>query len=394
MVELEALGIMILEVLPRPSASPPPDINATTASTTPISGAPKTTTTTIEQRPAIHALATAPKPVETRISPKAPKTQRSSDAQEARVAALPSALTSTGVVPTSNQSSSPLEGAALNSRGRNTPSQQIPSSPSPLSPRSSPPPTPPPHSLFAIPPSPLLQRSPPTSPSQISKRGDDTQLPQKRKGVTTDEVGEDLVDNVGVRPTKRLRGGKGAQTLTLPKAKTSPLSNRPRRTHASGPNQTPLTISQLASTSGATEATAVPLASASPNSLAAVGPSWFTSAVSMMRTKELGAQWIQLVKTWEAFEVKADFKESKKLCTTSRLEAVKAWIQRARAPAWRPTIMDTTAYKTDFKSWWATLQPKWRISSSGKVVFSRVDGDWEDIRRPTIAATFIHEVGL
>jgi len=47
----------------------------------------------------------------------------------------------------------------------------------------------------------------------------------------------------------------------------------------------------------------------------------------MMRTKELGAQWIQLVKAWEAFEVKADFKESKKLCTTSRPEAVKAWIQ-------------------------------------------------------------------
>jgi len=94
-----------------------------------------------------------------------------------------------------------------------------------------------------------------------------------------------------------------------------------------------------------------------------------------MKTKELGAQWVQLVKTWEAFKVKADFKESKKLCTTSRPGAVKMWIQHAQAPAWRPMITDTTAYETNFNSWWATLQPKWHILSLGKVVFLRVDGD-------------------
>jgi len=114
----------------------------------------------------------------------------------------------------------------------------------------------------------------------------------------------------------------------------------------------------------------------------------------MMRSKELGAQWIQLVKAWEAFKVKLDFKESKKLSTTSCPEAVKAWIQRARAPAWMPAIVDTTAYEADFKLWWASVQPKWRKSSAGKVVFARVDGDWEEIRRPGLNGLLSIMAGL
>jgi len=114
----------------------------------------------------------------------------------------------------------------------------------------------------------------------------------------------------------------------------------------------------------------------------------------MMRCKELGTHWIQLVKTWEAFEVKSDFTELRKLPTTRRPEAVKAWIQRARAPAWRPTITDTAAYEADFKLWWAALQPNWRKSSSGDVVFSRVDGDWEEVRRPGLNGMLSVMAGL
>ena len=262
------------------------------------------------------------------------------------------------------------------------------------SPLLSPPPTLPPHPLFALPPLPLLQLSPPTSPSQTSQQGEQEQLPQKWKDLSPDENGEDLAGNADARPTKRSREGKGAQTPTLLKANTLPLLNRPRCTCASSAIQSSSTASQPASTSGVTAATAMPLASTSPNSLATVKPLWFTSAVSMMTTKELSTQWIQLVNAWEAFEVKSDFKESKKLSTANRPKAVKAWIQRARAPAWRPAITDTAAYEAEFKSWWAALQPKWRKSSSGNVVFLRVDGDWEEICWPGLNGMLSVMAGL
>ena len=113
-------------------------------------------------------------------------------------------------------------------------------------------------------------------------------------------------------------------------------------------------------------------------------PSWFTSALGMMESEDLGSSWNQLVKAWAAFEAKSDFKELKKLPTTNRPDAVKAWIQQARAPAWRPTILDVTAYGLEFNTWWSALQPEWRKSSSGKIVFSEVDGDWDVLRRPGI----------
>ena len=409
MAELEALGIMLFEVPLHPSASPPPEIHATTPTAT-TSNVPKTTattsnipkttaitsnvskttaaTTTLEQHPTAHALATS-EASKAQTSPEVPETQRSLDAQPARAAGPQSApAPMEGVDPSAKQPSRALEGVASASGGRNTPLQRTPSP----QPQPSPSPTPPPHSLFSIPKSPLLQQSPPASPSRDSQQGDRTRLSQKRKDAATDENGEGSVGTAAVRPTKKLRG-KSAQAPTLPKA-TTPLSDRPRRTRASGADQTPLAASQLAGTSGTTAIAAIPLASTSPNPLTTAKPAWFTSAASMMRGKALGTQWIQLVNTWEAFEVKSDFTESKKLPTTRHPEAVKAWIQRARAPAWRPTITDTAAYEADFKSWWAALQPSWRKSSSGDVVFSRVDGDWEDVCRPGLNGMLSVMAGL
>ena len=114
----------------------------------------------------------------------------------------------------------------------------------------------------------------------------------------------------------------------------------------------------------------------------------------MLESEDLGSPWTQLVKTWAAFEEKSNFTEVKKLLTTRRPDAVKAWIQRARVPAWRPQISDTAAYGAGFTLWWAALQPQWRRSSSGEVVFSRVDGDWEDIRRPGLNGMLSVMAGL
>jgi len=121
----------------------------------------------------------------------------------------------------------------------------------------------------------------------------------------------------------------------------------------------------------------------------------------MLEDGDLGPSWNQLVKAWAAFEAKSDFKELKKLSTTNRPSAVKSWIQRARTSAWRPVISNLADYESEFTAWWSSLQPEWRKSSSGKILFSKVDGDWEVLRRPglngilsVMAALFFWGVAL
>jgi len=284
-----------------------------------------------------------------------------------------------GMVPASEKPSSVL--------GRSTP---------PIARADSPPQTPPPHSLFHLAPSPSLLRSPPASPSvsthtTIEKSAGPTAVTiqtQKRKEAPT----EDHADK-----------GKSTSTVSdrsTKKAKTSATTKRPTRTRASGGTSSSATTVQADRASPAATPTLTP-APPPPTSSKTPHPSWFTSAIGMLEDGELGPSWDQLVKAWVAFEVKSDFKELKKLSTTNRPVAVKAWIQRARTSAWRPVISNMASYESEFKAWWSVLQPEWRKSSSGEIHFSKVDGDWEVLRRPglngilsVMAALFFWGVNL
>jgi len=272
-----------------------------------------------------------------------------------------------------------------------------------------PPPTPPPHPIFDLVPSPSLRLSPPASPSPsthisveksagTSAGGVQT---QKRKEAPTEERADDGQGTTGHSSTKRSKG-QGTESdnvhtrtaMAVPKSKT--IMKRTTRTRASGSNPTSASILQTnhasqTSTPTLTSTSTLPTLPAVSNT---PKPLWFTSAIGMMEGEDLGSLWNQLVKSWAAFEAKSEYKETKKLSTTHRPDAIKAWIQHARAPAWRPVISNVVAYGLEFNTWWSALQLEWRKSSTGNVLFSRVDGDWEVLRRPGVNGILSVMAGL
>jgi len=130
----------------------------------------------------------------------------------------------------------------------------------------------------------------------------------------------------------------------------------------------------------------LPPAPSAPTS-STIKPDWFIAAVAMLEgEKGLGPTWGKLVKVWITFEGRdgAVYKGTRKLLTTHQPDVIKAWIGRAQSSTWRPVILDTSAYEAEFMLWWAALQPSWRKSGDGSLIFSKVVGDWEVLRRPGV----------
>ena len=96
----------------------------------------------------------------------------------------------------------------------------------------------------------------------------------------------------------------------------------------------------------------------------------------------LGDRWAELIRLWVEFEEKEGFKERKKLGTNSRPAFVAEWIRYARSPTWRPSITDVPALETSFQAWWKGLQPGWQMSEDRLTVLDKMDGDWDQLRRP------------
>ena len=66
-----------------------------------------------------------------------------------------------------------------------------------------------------------------------------------------------------------------------------------------------------------------------------------------------------------------------------------------RQPAnWKPPIMGVSAYELSFMSWWASLQPNWRLSDNEEIDFSVTEGNWEGLRRPGLLGLHNAVVGL
>jgi len=108
----------------------------------------------------------------------------------------------------------------------------------------------------------------------------------------------------------------------------------------------------------------------------------------------MGAMWAKLVEAWVIFEGQAGYMGDKKLATTHRPDAIKAWIARARSASWRPDILDIPTYESEFMLWWAALQPSWRKRSDGTTIFSKVEGDWEALQRPGLNGMLSVMAGL
>ncbi|KAJ3484610.1 hypothetical protein NLJ89_g11966 [Agrocybe chaxingu] len=128
---------------------------------------------------------------------------------------------------------------------------------------------------------------------------------------------------------------------------------------------------------------AVPYASSS-NTVIAIAqdsshPKWISDLLSLFQLEDFGAMWSRLLQEWLAIKAKG-FPDKKKVSSTGRPEAVRLWIDRGCSVTYRPTIANLKAYERTFNTWWATLQPTWRIRN-GEVAQDLVDGDWSCLRK-------------
>ncbi len=109
-------------------------------------------------------------------------------------------------------------------------------------------------------------------------------------------------------------------------------------------------------------------------------PEWVIKALTLLRATALGSEWEKLIDTWLEFEGQSSFTGSDYLTANSRPRAITDWIQRARAPNYRPVIKSVSKFAESFAAWWSTMQPSWRVANSR----DELSGDWEKIRRPGV----------
>ncbi|KAF8200837.1 hypothetical protein BJ912DRAFT_843931 [Pholiota molesta] len=101
-------------------------------------------------------------------------------------------------------------------------------------------------------------------------------------------------------------------------------------------------------------------------------PAWFSRALVMLQCDDpdLGPSWKKLIHQWAAFEMKEAYGRDTvgKLKAKRRPAFVGDWIQRARAPSWRP--------------------------ADGRLDMAAVEGDWEPLRQPGINGLLSLVAGL
>ena len=92
-----------------------------------------------------------------------------------------------------------------------------------------------------------------------------------------------------------------------------------------------------------------------------------------------GQGWVDLVRLWVKFEQEQGFEEKGKLATADCPDAILQWKKRARSSTWRPDIPNVASFEREFRTWWISLQPTWRVSEGTIIAGGR--GDWDILRK-------------
>lgn len=109
---------------------------------------------------------------------------------------------------------------------------------------------------------------------------------------------------------------------------------------------------------------------------------WMETPLGMLRGEALGPSWDEVVRLWVAFEIRNRMSDPGRIGATKRPTCVADWIQRARAPGYRPKITNLTKFSNDYGSWWTAIQTDWR-REEGSVAIRR-SGNMTAINKPGI----------
>ncbi|PPQ74201.1 hypothetical protein CVT24_012720 [Panaeolus cyanescens] len=112
---------------------------------------------------------------------------------------------------------------------------------------------------------------------------------------------------------------------------------------------------------------------------------WFQSCMTLFATDSasLGNAWPSLLKAYRLFQEKHGYSVERRLPSKGRPSMIAKWIGvgRTRNPKWRPVGLNPQAFSKEFKQWWVTLQPEWRVVA-GEVDIEKKDGDWSQLLYP------------
>lgn len=113
----------------------------------------------------------------------------------------------------------------------------------------------------------------------------------------------------------------------------------------------------------------------------AVPNGWASNALEMLTSEDLGPQWHLLLEAWLIFEKERSFNEKAKpwLSSLERPDVVGQWIKQGRCVTWRPDAGGFENFKSEFNSWWRSLQPTWRVEG-GAGLKRDASNNWDRLR--------------
>ncbi|KAI0683300.1 hypothetical protein C8T65DRAFT_543884, partial [Cerioporus squamosus] len=120
-------------------------------------------------------------------------------------------------------------------------------------------------------------------------------------------------------------------------------------------------------------------------------PEWVINAVEYFEYfgEEGGDRWVDLVMTWQAFEMRLGYPESRKkqhhLPTALRPDEVAQWMKEGRDYEKLPEVNDPMEFGTRWVAWWVSLQPACRRVEGSSTALHRVvpadKAEWELVWR-------------
>ncbi|KAF9484760.1 hypothetical protein BDN70DRAFT_824903 [Pholiota conissans] len=251
----------------------------------------------------------------------------------------------------------------------------------------------------ARPPSPELSPEPSTThpialPELSSPRPTSTLTAAPSPSPEPSPTPEPIIDNVhDTRSSRRMTRAAESQENEVVSAGPTTRSGNKRSITAPIPSRKSLATEERESKRRKTSKNLESLSSAVPSMVMSApvprqisldAPDWFENALSMLQSTSLGPEWTDLLQKWSAFEAKEDYKEVTKLSSLYRPSSIGDWIKRGRSYTWRPNISNPAKYGKEYMKWWTSLQPAWRVSVQGSIIFGATDGDggWSMLRHP------------
>ncbi|RDB29488.1 hypothetical protein Hypma_015378 [Hypsizygus marmoreus] len=262
-----------------------------------------------------------------------------------------------------------------------------------------PPPSPPPPSPVSSPPRPFLPLPPSShtasaAPTSTAVGKENVIPPQEDLDGSLDLGGKRPRDDTGngADQAPSVQGGAKRRRRMKNVSPTLRPTNHPRKVPlgqvtAASSSTTPHSSTTRRPSTQNTSSASAPVRASAPTLTSstidrlgdASAPAWFSQALGMFQSENLGDKWTALLRVWAAFQSREKYVNNGLLPARKRPACVGDWIARARAPGYRPTVKLST-FEVDFRAWWKGIQPKWRVSPDDYVLTNHLVGDWFVLR--------------